>query len=122
LRVSASIAESSSLGQRERLIDRLDVVVLGVARIGDLDALAVYVDLTGIGRVRARQDAHERRLPRAVAAHEPDDLPGVEVDRDVAHGVDAAEGDADVLQLDEWRAFRDGHGSALPAHEPRRRL
>ena len=49
----------------------------------------------------ARQHPHEGRLAGAVVAHETDQLAGKEVDRHVADGVDAAEGDVDVAHLDE---------------------
>ena len=112
------------VGQGQRLVDRLDVAApWRRAGCGCVTRLAVDQDLAGVGRVGARQHPHERRLAGAVAADEADDLPGVQIDRYVAHGVDAAEGDVDVAHLDERRALRDGHGRALlAAQEPRRRL
>ena len=69
-------------------------------------------------------DAHQRRLAGAVAADEADDLAGMEVDRDVADGVDAAERDVDVAHLDERRSLARRSSVAVlrVAHEPRRRL
>ena len=141
LRVASSMAPSSSVpqrvvdlpaeedvgrrvdvvGQGQRLVDGLDVVGLGVARVADARRLAVDEDLAAVGGMGAREDAHERRLAGAVAADEADDLAGVEVDGHVAHGVDAAEGDVDVLHLDERECAR--RRSWLP-HDPppRRRL
>ena len=63
-------------------------------------------DLTGVGRVRARERVHQRRLPGAVAADEGDDLTRVEIDADVVDGMDAAERHADVADLDERRVAR----------------
>ena len=61
----------------------------------------------------ARQDAHQRRLAGAVAADQPDDLAGIEVDRHVVDGVDAAERDTDVAHLDERRS---ASATALSLH------
>ena len=47
------------------------------------------------------QDTHQRRLAGAVAAHQGDDLAGMQVDADAVDGVDATEGHADVAHLDE---------------------
>ena len=74
---------------------------------------AVDEDLAGVGGVRARQRVHQRRLAGAVAADEADDLAGVEVDADAVDGVDAAEGHADVAQLDERRLPGCGRGVGL---------
>ena len=120
-RVADAIAESSSapvrvehlaaeehvgggvdvVGERERLVDRLDPERSGVARVVDRHGLAVDEDLAGVGRMGAREHAHQRRLAGAVATDEGDDLAGVEVDADAVDGVDAAEGHADVAHLDE---------------------
>ena len=70
---------------------------------------AVDEDLAAVGSMRTGEHAHEGRLPGAVAAHETDDLAGVQVDRHVAHGMDAAEGDVDVAHLHERDALGDGH-------------
>ena len=60
----------------------------------------------------AREHAHQRRLAGAVAADEADDLARPEVDRDLVHGVDAAERDADVAHLDERGRRRVRRGAA----------
>ena len=78
------------------------------------DLVAVDEDLPAVRRMRARQHAHQGRLAGAVAADEPDDLAGVEVDGHVPDGVDATEGDADVAHLDERRSLRDGHRLSPP--------
>ena len=62
------------VGEGERLVDRLDPVGLGVARVLDRDRLAVDEDLAAVGRVGARQGPDQRRLAGAVAADEADDL------------------------------------------------
>ena len=89
------------VGQRQRLVDRLDAVALGVARRCDVGLLAVDVDLAGIGPVGAGQDLDQGRLAGAVMAEQADDLAGMEIDRHVVDRLDAAEGDGDVAHLDE---------------------
>ena len=75
-----------------------------------------------VGGVGARQGVHQRRLAGAVAADEGDHLARVQVDGDAVDGVDAAEGDTDVAQLDERDALggvgcggggKVGHGDRL---------
>ena len=100
LRVSASIASSSTkpsgvtslaaeeevlrgvqvVGERQRLVDRLDVVAPGVAGRADLGLLAVDQDLAGVGMVGAGEHLDQRRLAGAVVAEQADDLAGEEVD------------------------------------------
>ena len=89
------------VGKRERLVDRLDAVFLGVARIGDVRFLAVHEDRPGIALVGAGQDLDERRLAGAVVAEQGDHFSLVEVDRRIVDRVDAAERDRHVLHLDE---------------------
>ena len=87
------------VGQRQLLVDRLDPVLLRVARVVDRDRFAVDEDLARIRRVGARQRVHQGRLAGPVAADEGDDLARVEVHADAVDGVDAAEGHADVAHL-----------------------
>jgi hypothetical protein len=54
---------------------------------------AVDEDLAAVALVGAREHLHQRRLAGAVVAEHADHLAGVEVDRDVVDGLDAAEGD-----------------------------
>ena len=75
-------------------------------------AVPSITDLAGVGRMRTRQDAHQRGLAGSVPADEADHLARVQVDRHVADGVDATERDVDVAHLDERRPLRDGHGRA----------
>ena len=74
--------------------------------------------------MRARKHAHEGRLARPVAADQADDLAGLQVDGDVAHGMDTAKGDIDVPHLDERSApvNRRCRTGLICAHEPRLRL
>ena len=100
LRVSASIASSSTkparvtqlaaeeqvlrgvevVGQRQRLVDRLDAVAACVAGRADLDLLAVDEDLAAVGVVGAGEHLDQRRLAGAVVAEQADHLARVEVD------------------------------------------
>ena len=89
------------VGERQRLVDRLDAVSLGVARIADVGLLAVDEDVAGIALVGAGQDLDQRRLAGAVVAEQPDHLAGVEIDAGVVDGLDAAERDREVAKLDE---------------------
>ena len=56
----------------------------------------------------ARDHLDQRRLARAVVADEGHHLSGVQVQREILNGGDAAKGLADVLQLQDGR-----HGRAL---------
>ena len=79
------------VGERERLVNGLDAEPLGITWIRDGGRLAVDPDLAGVRSLRAGKDLHQRRLAGAVAADQPHDLAGAEVDRDVVDGADAAE-------------------------------
>ena len=58
----------------------------------------------GIALVGAGQDLDQRRLAGAVVAEQRHDLAGIEIDRGVVDGADAAEGDRDVVHLDQRRS------------------
>ena len=89
------------VGERERLVDRLDPVRLGVARVVDRDRLAVDEDLARVGRDARRTGRgsgstcrrHCRRPARRPRRRE--------VDGHTLDGMDAAERDLDVAHLDE---------------------
>jgi hypothetical protein len=51
------------VGQGKRLVDRLDAILLGVARIGDRHRLAIDQDLAGIALVGAGEDLDQVDLP-----------------------------------------------------------
>ena len=92
------------VGKRQRLVDRLDAERLGIARIVDVDFLAVDEDLAVVALVGAGQDLDQRRLAGAVVAEKADDFAGIKIDRRMVDGLDAAEGDRDVAHLDQRRA------------------
>ena len=71
----------------------------------DDDGLPVDEDLPRVGGVSTRQGVHQRRLAGAVAPDETDHLARVQVDGHPVDGVNAAEGDTDVAQLDERDAI-----------------
>jgi hypothetical protein len=89
------------VGQRQRLVDRLDVLGAGVAGVVDLDLWPLIRIWPLVGLVGARQALDQRRLAGAVVAQKAHDLAGVKVDRDVVHRLDPAEGDRDVAQFDK---------------------
>src|SRR4029453_8763108 len=99
--------------QCEGLIDGLDRERLRVARMRDRHGLALDQDLARVSRVRPRQRSDQGGLSGPVAADQPDHLAGIQVDGHAVHGVDAAERDPDVAQLDERRAGAVGHRAAL---------
>jgi hypothetical protein len=59
--------------------------------------------------MRTREGPDQRRLAGAVASYQTDNLAGPKVDRHVLDGVEAAEGDIDVAQLNQGR-LRDRRG------------
>ena len=63
--------------------------------------LAVEHDASLVRAVEARDEVEERCLARAVRADQPADLPGVELQRHVGEGEDAAEPPRDVLYRQE---------------------
>ncbi len=77
-------------------------------QLGDV-ALSV-ADSTGGGCVEAGDAVEEGRLAGAVRADDPDDLPLVDAQVDVAQGLHAAEADVDVARLEErGSVIRLGH-------------
>jgi hypothetical protein len=54
---------------------------------------------TGIGRMKAREDLHERRLARSVVAEQRDDLSGIDGQGDVVECPHAGEGLAEMTDL-----------------------
>ena len=53
------------------------------------------------GRVQRGHDAHGRGLARAVGADEADDLPAMDVEVHILHGVDIVERAVQVAHLDQ---------------------
>ena len=65
----------------------------------DHDGSPVDEDLTRVGGVGAGERVHQRGLAGAVPADQRNDLASVEIHRHVVNGMEAAEGDADVLEF-----------------------
>ena len=68
-----------------------------------------------VALVGAGQDLDQRRLAGAIVAEQADHLAGIEIDRGVVDRLDAAEGDRDVLHLDQRRAGAFDLGGLLLA-------
>ena len=80
-------------GGEDLLEDRRDAGRVGRARRGEeRDLLTADGDRPGVGAMHARQDLHERALPRAVLAHDRVHLPAAEVERAVAQRLGRPEG------------------------------
>ena len=86
--------------QVDLLVDRADAGRLRGRRRAELVLLAVDQHGAGVDRVDAGQRLDQRRLAGAVLAHQRVHLAGVEPERDLVEGADAAEGDGDVAHLD----------------------
>jgi hypothetical protein len=74
-----------------------------IACFGDeiVTGLAVHQDLSGVGRVEAVKDAHQRRLAGAVLAKERVHLPAAQVEVDVVVGEDSGELLRDPAKLED---------------------
>ena len=75
-----------------------------LGRLREAHRLALPQHLAGIGRQHARHDLHERRLARAVLAHQQMHLPGLDLQVAVAQRRDAAE---PLLNAPEMEKHRD---------------
>ncbi|MNL33299.1 hypothetical protein D3C87_1552040 [compost metagenome] len=93
------------VGDGKRLVDGLDPVFLGVARIVDLGGFAVDRDLAAIALVGAGEDLDQCRLAGAVMAEQGDHFAGKEIDGGSFHCVDTAEGDRDILHFHKGSAL-----------------
>ena len=92
----------------ERVADRAVLVELvALAEQRDVDVAGAR-DGPGVRRLGAGDEAQERRLAVAVAAHDPDPVAGRDPERDVLQHRPAAVALADGLQVDEVAV--DGHG------------
>src|SRR5262249_33808794 len=65
------------------------------------EALALEADRPRVGLVEARDQVEERRLAGAVRPDQPDDLPGLDIERHVIDGDDAAETSPYVLEREQ---------------------
>jgi hypothetical protein len=87
--------------QVELLMDDGDTELLRVLGRGRLIRLAVERELALVDRVDAGQDLHQRRLAGAVLPHQREHLPGLQVEVHVLERLDAREGLADALDVEQ---------------------
>ena len=87
----------AAVGQRVGHVADAPVRDLGMVE----DAHAVEQDVSAVGVVERREDAHRRGLAGAVRTDEADDLARAEGERNMVDGVDAArEGAHEIANLD----------------------
>jgi hypothetical protein len=77
--------------QHEVLVHHADAEPDGVVRRLNVPRLAVHHDFARVGRVEAIGDAHHRRLPRPILAHDGVNRPRLDLDVDVVVGEHVAE-------------------------------
>ena len=88
------------LDQHEVLVDHADAEGDGVVGRVDDRRLAADADLAAVGLVEAVEDRHQRRLAGAVLADDAVDRAALDLQMDVAVGMDRAETLVDADQLD----------------------
>jgi hypothetical protein len=91
------------VAQREVLVDDLDAEPRGVLRPVDVHGLAGEADLARVDGMDARDALDQRRLARAVVAHEGHDLARRDVEVDLVERLNRTEGLRDPLQLEHRR-------------------
>ena len=105
-------------GQGQVLVHDLHAVRAGAARVPEGGRLAVQQHRAGVGGMHAADDLDHRRLAGAVVAHQRHDPARMQVEREVLQRHHAAEGLADVPQVEDRgrRGSRAhaGHGSGRP--------
>ena len=92
------------IGDGERLVDRFDAILLGVARVVDIGEIAADQDVAVVALVGAGEDLDQGRLAGTVMAEQGHDFAREEVDGGVIDGVNAAEGDGNVAHFHEGGA------------------
>jgi hypothetical protein len=95
--------------ERELLKDAADAELVRRRDRVMLADCALDLDATPIGRERACEHLHERRLAGAVVADEPDALAGRDVEVDAFESAHGAEVLLDVAQLDSARSDPGRH-------------
>jgi hypothetical protein len=98
--------------EAQLLIDHRDAGIARGERAVDVDALAVDQDFAaGVGTIRAREDFHQRRLARAVLAHQRVDLARIDGQADVVERAHGRERLADSAHFEQRpRRLRSRHG------------
>ncbi|GDY57626.1 hypothetical protein SVIO_082490 [Streptomyces violaceusniger] len=97
------------VAEREVLVDGGDPQVLGVVRAADVEGAALPFEGARVGRFDARDHLDQGGLPRAVVAHQGDDLTGVDLQLDVRERLDRAEALEDATQRQQGRGRQLGH-------------
>lgn len=97
------------VAEREVLVDGGDPQMLGVVRAADVDGAAPPFEGARVGRLDPRDHLDQGGLPRAVVAHQGDDLTGVDLQIDVPERLDRAEALEDPAQRQQGRGRRLGH-------------
>ncbi len=87
--------------QLEMLVHHADAQGVGVVGVAHLHGLAVLADLSPVGLVQAKQDAHQRGLAGAVFAQQGVNLSPPQLQRDVIIGADAGKILGDVEHFDD---------------------
>src|SRR5581483_2677419 len=96
------VLEHGELGDEARLlVDRPDAELPRLLRGQVGEALALHDELACVRGLGAGHDLDERRLPRAVLAHEGVDLRGEDLEGDVVERGDPAEVLADPARRDD---------------------
>ena len=95
------LPDGEVLDEGEVLVDGLDSGLAGVLGGGQLQLGAVEDDGAGVGVVDAADAADEGGLAGAVVADQRGDLSAAQRERDVLEGLDAAEGEGDVCDLEQ---------------------
>lgn len=78
--------------QREILVDHLDSKTASVGGGLDVHGRAIYLDPTGVGLDRTRDDLHQRRLAGAIVTDDAQDLAASEAEIDLQECLYVTEG------------------------------
>ena len=111
------VQNSEALDQLEVLVHHTDVQVVGIVRVGYSDDITIFLDRTGLRLVKTEQDAHQRRLARAVFTEQRVDLTAPELKRNIVIGLDAGELLGNVQHFNDILRFRQVHHSFDPLKE-----
>ena len=111
------IQNGKALDQLEVLVHHTDVKLVCIVRVGYSDDLTIFLDRTGLRLVKTEQDAHQRRLARAVFTEQRVDLTAPELKRNIVIGLDAGELLGNVQHFNDILRFRQVHHSFDPLKE-----
>ncbi len=106
------LSDGHVIHQVELLMDHGDAVLESIEGRRQLDLLPLQFEGAGIGRVDPGDDLHQRRLARAVLAHERMDVTALQPERHVVEREHAGEGLPNVRDLKQ--VFGARNRAALP--------